>query len=73
MHTLYLPSSFFPSLALFAEVTVPQAPLPPLFSNNALVTWEVSTFEQLIDHDHPELGSFTQRYWWTSNILVKIP
>lgn len=24
-----------------------------------------ATFEQYIDHEHPELGTFSQRYWWS--------
>ncbi|KAK1982254.1 serine carboxypeptidase S28 [Colletotrichum cereale] len=27
---------------------------------------EVATFEQLIDHKAPELGTFQQRYWWNT-------
>jgi len=25
-----------------------------------------STFEQLIDHDNPSLGTFSQRFWWSA-------
>lgn len=25
-----------------------------------------STFQQLIDHDNPSLGTFSQRYWWSA-------
>ena len=24
-----------------------------------------ATFAQYIDHEHPELGTFSQRYWWS--------
>jgi hypothetical protein len=24
------------------------------------------SFDQLIDHDHPEKGTFKQRYWWNA-------
>jgi hypothetical protein len=25
-----------------------------------------ATFDQLIDHNDPELGTFPQRYWWST-------
>lgn len=27
----------------------------------------VATFQQLIDHDNPSLGTFSQRYWWNDD------
>ncbi|KAL7907050.1 peptidase S28 [Trichoderma velutinum] len=37
---------------------------PVQFSTKAAATPQHAFFEQLIDHDHPELGTFQQRYAW---------
>lgn len=57
-------------LSLFGSTTVqatiarkPIAP-PALAASNA--TYGQSTFEQLLDHSNPSLGTFSQRYWWNS-------
>ncbi|KAF6807958.1 serine carboxypeptidase S28 [Colletotrichum musicola] len=63
------------SLAFLGCLTAVQAGLPfipvqpPLRAENdegGLVKREASFFEQLIDHDAPELGTFQQRYWYNA-------
>ncbi|KAK1589929.1 serine carboxypeptidase S28 [Colletotrichum navitas] len=42
---------------------------PPLKADDVdglLSKRALGSFEQLIDHNHPELGTFQQRYWWNS-------
>lgn len=53
------PMAKSPSLALNARTThaATGAPLPPL--NTTYI------FDQLIDHNNPSLGTFSQRYWTT--------
>lgn len=29
-----------------------------------------ATFQQLIDHDHPELGTFPQQFWWSDEFYA---
>ncbi|KAJ6107262.1 Peptidase S28 [Penicillium sp. IBT 18751x] len=41
-------------------------PLPPPAVAAATATYGQSTFEQLIDHKNPSLGTFSQQYWWNS-------
>lgn len=48
-------------------------PLPPPFVDEAVndlekraTTSGSATFEQLIDHSDPSLGTFSQAYWWSS-------
>lgn len=44
-------------------------PIPPKFTHHDHGTGDVTihktTFEQLLDHDKPELGTFSQRYWYS--------
>lgn len=42
------------------KIPIPEMPLPP---EKAAIS-EVHTFQQLIDHENPELGTFPQRYWF---------
>lgn len=56
------------SLALFlsgaAGFKPPRIPVPePLAAERDELT-KVHTFQQLIDHKNPELGTFPQRYWY---------
>lgn len=41
-------------------------PLPPVVEAISAPAEDsgTSTFEQLIDHSNPSLGTFSQRYWW---------
>ncbi|KKA19721.1 serine peptidase [Rasamsonia emersonii CBS 393.64] len=54
------------SLAAAAAPRLPLPPRPPLPPRDPLhgPTNASATFQQLIDHNHPELGTFSQRYWW---------
>jgi hypothetical protein len=63
MHILWTVSSL---CVLFVRASVHHFPLPPPSTNDATVAVGASTFEQLIDHDHPEFGTFPQRYWWNA-------
>jgi hypothetical protein len=38
-------------------------PLPATAETSA--TYGTSFFEQLIDHETPSLGTFSQQYWWS--------
>ncbi|EKG10851.1 hypothetical protein MPH_12065, partial [Macrophomina phaseolina MS6] len=42
-------------------------PIPPDDDDIALKARSTgsTTFEQLIDHSNPSLGTFSQRYWWS--------
>ncbi|MCJ1433440.1 hypothetical protein MMC27_002800 [Xylographa pallens] len=39
---------------------------PQLSSNDTVPVTGSAFFEQLLDHDHPELGTFSQKYWYNS-------
>ena len=39
---------------------------PQLFSNGSVPVTGSAFFDQLLDHDHPELGTFPQKYWYNS-------
>ena len=41
-------------------------PLPPPKAAASNATYGQSTFEQLLDHSDPSLGTFSQSYWWNS-------
>ncbi|KAL1968061.1 hypothetical protein VTN77DRAFT_2191 [Rasamsonia byssochlamydoides] len=49
-----------------AIAAVHRYPLPPRAAHVNLPTTASATFVQLIDHTHPELGTFSQRYWWNA-------
>ncbi|QKX63870.1 uncharacterized protein TRUGW13939_11041 [Talaromyces rugulosus] len=42
-----------------------QIPLAPAAAIADGASSGAGTFEQFIDHDNPELGTFSQRYWWS--------
>ena len=37
---------------------------PPPLVNTVVATNGSGTFEQLLDHDDPAGGTFSQRFWW---------
>ena len=39
---------------------------PQSSSNSSVPVTGSAFFEQLLDHDHPELGTFSQKYWYNS-------
>jgi hypothetical protein len=49
-----------------AQAVVGRRPLPPPATAESSATYGQSTFEQLIDHKNPSLGTFSQQYWWNS-------
>ncbi|KAJ5732680.1 Peptidase S28 [Penicillium malachiteum] len=65
---MYMLSSI--ALALFAAPSVlaigPKRPSPPATGSSTKDTIQESTFEQLLDHSNPSLGTFSQRYWYNS-------
>jgi len=48
------------------HAAIPPKPVPPPSSAEISGFTGQSTFQQLIDHKNPELGTFSQRYWWNS-------
>ncbi|KAJ5899127.1 Peptidase S28 [Penicillium taxi] len=58
--------------ASLAQAAVPKRPLPPPtqaeYASSALnsANYGEETFEQLLDHKNPSLGTFSQRYWYNS-------
>jgi hypothetical protein len=46
----------------------PPVPVPPKLNvveaGASSATVVNGTFQQYLDHDHPELGTFSQRYWY---------
>jgi hypothetical protein len=53
------------SFGAFPPIPVaPPAPPPAQLVTAALVN--AATFTQLIDHEIPETGTFSQRYWWST-------
>lgn len=57
-----LPSLF----ASVAYAAIAPKPVPPPSTAASTATSGQSTFQQLIDHKNPSLGTFSQRYWWNS-------
>ena len=50
----------------FATAMVPAAhPVPPAIRAEIQVSNGTGFFNQYIDHDRPELGTFQQKYWWS--------
>jgi hypothetical protein len=51
-----------------ARAAMPMKPVPPALkmteANAALSTNGNSTFQQLLDHNNPSLGTFSQTYWY---------
>lgn len=57
------------ALAVYLSGVNAIVPKPPPSDDvkEAQVSYKGSaTFEQLIDHNNPDLGTFSQRYWWSS-------
>ncbi|KAJ5174589.1 uncharacterized protein N7482_000466 [Penicillium canariense] len=52
--------------ASVVQAAIAPRPLPPPSAAESKATYGQSTFQQLIDHDNPSLGTFSQRYWWSS-------
>ncbi|KAJ5935397.1 Peptidase S28 [Penicillium verhagenii] len=65
---MYILSSIAVSLlaAPLAQAVGPRRPAPPPATTESTTTIQESTFEQLLDHANPSLGTFSQRYWWNS-------
>ncbi|KAF7159052.1 hypothetical protein CNMCM5623_004285 [Aspergillus felis] len=45
---------------------IPKVPVPPPLSAQAQLLSGNATFEQYIDHNNPGLGTFAQRFWYSS-------
>ena len=41
-------------------------PSPPPASAKSTASIQESTFQQLLDHSNPSLGTFSQRYWYNA-------
>ncbi|KAJ5390371.1 uncharacterized protein N7496_001439 [Penicillium cataractarum] len=52
--------------ASVAHAAIAPKPVPPPSTAASTATSGQSTFQQLIDHKNPSLGTFSQRYWWNS-------
>lgn len=65
---MYLLSSIALSLlaAPFVQAVGIRRPTPPPATGQSTATIQESTFEQLLDHENPSLGTFSQRFWWSS-------
>ncbi|KAJ5692913.1 hypothetical protein N7462_002336 [Penicillium macrosclerotiorum] len=48
------------------QAAIPWKPVPPPSTAASSATYGESTFQQLLDHENPSLGTFSQRYWWSS-------
>ncbi|KAJ5235467.1 uncharacterized protein N7469_004635 [Penicillium citrinum] len=65
MHlSLYITTFLLNTAAVHAAI--PPKPIPPPSSAEISDFTGQSTFQQLIDHKNPQLGTFSQRYWWNS-------
>lgn len=47
-----------------------RTPVPPPLAADDVTLYNETTFEQLIDHDDPSLGTFLQRYWWNAEFYA---
>lgn len=63
------------STACAKQVIRPQKPLPPPLADERFSSENIGkrdttsgqgVFEQLLDHNDPSLGTFTQSFWWSS-------
>jgi hypothetical protein len=52
------------SLAVASRPNVPRAPAVAAAVNDS--QYATGWFDQLLDHDKPELGTFKQRYFWST-------
>lgn len=48
------------------QAAIAPKPIPPPAAASVNAGYGQSTFQQLIDHKNPSLGTFSQRYWWSS-------
>ncbi|OJJ42845.1 hypothetical protein ASPZODRAFT_75976 [Penicilliopsis zonata CBS 506.65] len=54
-------------LAVTAQAALAPKPVPPPYARaSASELSGNTTFEQLLDHNDPSLGTFSQRYWWNA-------
>jgi len=53
-------------LAQFAIALRPIPVAPPIRNTASLHVNGSAFFDQLLDHQNPELGTFRQRYWWST-------
>lgn len=44
----------------------PSVPKPPLERTLSKAHTGQATFQQLLDHSNPSLGTFSQRYWYST-------
>lgn len=65
MHLLLYISTFLLHTSA-VNAAIPPKPVPPPSSAEIADFTGQSTFQQLIDHKNPHLGTFSQRYWWNS-------
>ena len=49
-----------------AQAAIAPKPVPPPAVDASHAIQGAATFQQLIDHKNPSLGTFSQRYWWSS-------
>lgn len=55
----------------FAAAMVPAThPVPPAMQAEIQVSNGTGFFDQYIDHEHPELGTFKQKYWWSDEYFA---
>ena len=57
------------ALVQSAAAVLPFIPVPPPLAadhDDTVVKRQAASFTQYISHDKPELGTFTQRYWWNA-------
>lgn len=55
-----------PASATRPRLVPPVVPIPPAFSARVTNSTGNFTFNQLLDHDLPLLGTFGQRVWWNA-------
>lgn len=53
------------------QAAIPPKPVPPPLAarkevDHGSATFQQFTFQQLIDHSNPSLGTFSQRYWFNA-------
>lgn len=63
--------SFISLIALGASLAsivsaLPQIPLAPASTASEAFTYSTGYFEQLLDHDNPDAGTFMQRYFYST-------
>jgi hypothetical protein len=65
---LFLVSSFHECIARTAAFPKYGSIHATQDTNTSFSSWEayLAIFDQLIDHNDPSLGTFPQRYWWST-------